>query len=171
MTTPPVPVIARRHRAITTAFVVLSCVVLALAVFGALVIAHLAAKPFDPLYFPGQHVASATVHVGQDVTVTATRCNRSSKPVVYHAVKEWVSVDPPGSTVPVGDTSATEAPGCTNFTFKDPMPPLVVSRTNGLLSTGLKSVTWRIAAVDTPEGHNRPVTVSWATTPIVVTAK
>ena len=160
----------RRHKPIMLAFVAVAVLVIGLAAVGGLTLGRALSQPFDPLYFPGQQVATATVRVGQDVTVTAVRCNRSKEPVVYHAVKQWVSVDPLGSTVLVGDTSATEQPGCTSFTFQDPMPGLVISRTNGLLSTGLKSVTWKIAAVDTPEGHANPTTVSWSTTPIVVTA-
>jgi uncharacterized protein (DUF58 family) len=169
MTQIPPIVVVRRHRAITVTFVLLSAAVLALATFGALALSHLVAKPFDPLYFPGQHVATATVKVGGTVTVTTTRCNRSKKPVTYRAVKTWKDVDDPGTEYLVGITEATQPPGCTHYTFTNPMPASVISRTTGLLSTGRKHVTWVIAAVDTPEGHARPVTVSWTTTNIVVT--
>lgn len=162
-------VVIRRHRAITTLFVLISACVLALATFGGLAIARLVAKPYNPLYFPGQHIATATVKVGGTVTVTATRCNRSKKPVTYHAIKTWVDIDDPGTEYLVGVTTATQPPGCTRYTFTNPMPASVISRTSGLLSTGRKSVTWVIAAVDTPEGHEHPVTVSWTTTNIVVT--
>lgn len=167
MTTPVV--VVRRHRAITTAFVLLVLAVVVAVVFGVLFVLHALAPPFNPLYFPGEHTATGTVHVGQDVSVTTVRCNRTKHPVVYHAVKSWESVSPLGSTIVVGESSATQPPGCTKYTFIDPQPPLVVSRTEGLLSTGLKSVTWRIVAVDTPEGHAHPVTVSWTTTNIVIT--
>ncbi len=150
-------------------FAVPALLVMAGAVLGALYLGRSLGKPFDPLYFPGQHVATSLVRVGQDVTVIGTRCNRSSKPVVYSAVKSWVSVNPPGSTILVGPSSATEQPGCTNFTFLDPMPPLVISRTEGLLSMGgMKSVTWRITATDTPQGRGNAKSVTWSTTPIVV---
>lgn len=169
MTEIPPIVVVRRHRAITVTFVLLSAAVLALATFGALALSHLVARPFDPLYFPGQHVATPAVKLGGTVTVTATRCNRSKKNVTYQATKTWVDIDDPGTEYLVGVTTATQPPGCTRYTFTNPMPASVVSRTSGLLSTGRTQVTWVIAAVDTPEGHARPVTVSWTTTNIVVT--
>lgn len=157
------------HRRVFTLLLIAPATILVLGlVWVAWVLASHLAPPYEPLYFPGQHVATPVVHIGGDVTVSATRCNKSKKPVTYHALKSWQSIDPAGSIIVVGTSVATEQPGCTHFTFKNPMPPLVVSRTQGLLSTGLKSVTWEITAVDTPEGHANAKSVSWATTPIKV---
>ncbi len=162
----------RHHPVIAALAGLVALIFLALALALGLTIAHHLMPPFDPLYFPTDHTATATVRVGQDVTVTATRCNRSKEPVTYHATKAWVTVGAAaGSTIVVGTTSATEQPGCTNFAFVNPMPPLVISRTEGLLSTGRypNGVEWEITAVDTPEGHANAQTVSWSTTPILVT--
>lgn len=169
MTDIPVPVIVKRHRAITTAFILAVAVIIGLIGGGAYFALQHFAPSYNPIYFPGQHIATPTVHISQDVTVTATRCNRSSKPVTYRAVKTWVDVDDPGTEYLVGVTEATQPPGCTRYTFTNPMPASVISRTTGLLSTGRTHVTWVIAAADTPEGHAHPVTVSWTTTNIVVT--
>lgn len=164
-------VVIRRHRVITAAFVLLAATVIALVVIGAMAAVRALAPSWNPLYFPGQHTATPAVKVGGVVTVHATRCNRTKHTVTYHAIKTWVDLDDPGTEYLVGATTATQPPGCTAYTFTNPMPASVVSRTTGLLSTGRKQVRWVIAAVDTPEGHAHPVTVSWTTTPIVVTAK
>ncbi len=160
-----------RHKGILVGVLLVPSLLIA-AVFtvGALALLNVFGQKSEPLYFVGPHVASASVHVGQDVTVKATRCNKAKHPVQYHATKVWETVSPPGSSIVVGTSAATEQPGCTTFTFVNPMPQLVISRTQGLLSVpGTTSVTWQIAAIDTPEGHGYGGTVSWTTTPIVVT--
>lgn len=167
--TPTTPVV-HRHVAITAVAVLVSACVLAGSIVGALFAYRALTPPFDPIYFPGQHVATTSVHLGGGVQVKSTRCNRSKHPVTMNSTKEWVSIQPAGTIVQVGLTSVTVPPGCATLTALNPMPPDVVSHTSALLASGgLTSVTWKISVVDVPQGHRNAPTVGWSTTPIVVT--
>jgi hypothetical protein len=175
----PVVTLRRTHPGIFYGLFVLPTIVwlLTIGILGYLFLQQALQRPYNPLYFPTQHVAISPVRVGQSVGVKAIRCNKANTTVTYTADKAWVSIVPAGTIIYVGESQSTEAPGCISSDSVNPMPSDVVSKTSGWLSQKNpdgslvypNGVQWEIKATDKALGHSRSKNVVWATTPITVT--
>lgn len=100
-------------------------------------------------HVPGDKDPSASATT--DLKVTAKQCNSSKKNVAYILTETWVSVDPPGTVIPLANGGAIAFPGCHVINATIPVPQSVLDRTKELTSQlGLKSVVWRLAGTTTP---------------------
>jgi hypothetical protein len=102
-----------------------------------------------------------------DVTVQGVKCNDEA--VTVAGTVSWVSVDPPGTQVVVGSGVRTRSPGCSSFTFHNPIPQEIIDRTAALEDLGFTPV-WRITGTETPQRENGETgeSLSWTTEPFVV---
>lgn len=138
---------------------------------------HRAPDAFDPLRLPVQTVSDRVagidgpaVHIGDDLHVTATKCNYSGADLGITSVVSWQSVEPAGTTIPISANSSflPGSPPCQVKVFANPMPPLVQERTRALMAQGVTVVRWRIAAVVTPLGGPASVKRGWRTEDVQV---
>ena len=107
------------------------------------------------------------VRSDEDVTVEGVKCN--DEPVTVSGTVSWVSVDPPGTQIRVGEGIRDRTAGCHAFTFHNPVPPSVVARTRTLTDQGYQPV-WRITGTETPQRPDGTTgeALSWTTEPFVV---
>jgi hypothetical protein len=133
---------------------------------------HRQPDAFDPLRLPVQTVSNRidgidgpAAHIGDDLHVTATKCNTSGADLGITSIVSWQSVEPGGTTIPISNNSSIllGTPACETKQFSNPMPPLVQDRTRELMARGVEVVRWRITAVVTPLGGPRSVKRAWAT--------
>lgn len=152
------------------------CVLLVVSAFT--VDAWLGARDrFDPLGdYPTQQILNETVSdvptltLLEDVIVEGIKCSNETRPVQVSGVTTWVSVEPPGSIIQVGEGTALRNPGCEEFVFVNPIPPDVADRTLELFRDGLGSVEWRITGIETPirEDGKRGEPRTWTTEPFLI---
>lgn len=115
-------------------------------------------EPFDPLgEYPIQQVANTVpgvsgpaVLLGQDLSVSGTKCNDTNKQVAVRGQYEWVLTVPPGTTVPHPPGTGIRLPGCTAFVFSNPMPDRVIARSQSLYEQTGKNPVWRISGFEIP---------------------
>jgi len=115
----------------------------------------------------GTTITVPVVSSAEDVTVEGVKCNDEA--VTVSGTVSWVSVDPPGTQIRVGEGIRDRAPGCSSFTFHNPIPPEVVERTAELQAAGFTPV-WRVTGTETPQRDNGETgeSLSWTTEPFVV---
>jgi len=138
---------------------------------------HRRPPPFDPLRLPLQTVSDRidgidgpAVHIGDDLHVTATKCNYSGADLGITSTVAWQSVEPGGTTIPISNNSTflPGSPQCQTKVFSNPMPQLVQDRTRDLMAQGVTVVRWRITAVVTPLGGPQSVKRAWVTEDVQV---
>jgi hypothetical protein len=108
-------------------------------------------------------VSGPAVLVGQDVSVTGTKCNTTKDPVTVQGVTSWVTINPSGTVLDAFRGTGVRTPGCTTRTFNNQMPAAVIARTKELHASGVKHVTWQVIGLETPVAKGKVVSARWAT--------
>lgn len=159
----------RPHSAWTIALSVCA-VVMALAALAKVAEAY--GRPWAPLGpYSEVHVVSSLgdprvkgVEVPGPVRTAGQRC--ASETVMVVGVVSWVSVDPAGSIVPVGQEASSRLAGCHDHHWAMPIPPGVSQRT---VEEGGR-MAWRVSGTDTPYGDSgrAGVPALWSSEPFTV---
>ena len=137
--------------------------------------------------YPQQTVVNPIVRPSDQVTIRAVKCVSAHYPVNVKGVLQWQSVQPAGTVIVVGDGAAVRYPadyaklptsvprpgrdGCTTFTYTNPIPLAVVSRSAEVCrqSTNAIAPSWRITGVETPVDDSRSgVARAWQSDVITV---
>jgi hypothetical protein len=100
------------------------------------------------------NVPGPALTLESDVDVVASKCNLTDKPVTISGSVVWQSIDPRGTQLVVGEGVSVRPPGCTDFEFRNPVPPVVADRTRHLVKDGRDFVVWQIVGVETPQCDN-----------------
>lgn len=108
--------------------------------------------------------------VTDDLSVTGEKCNKHYRSIRLHGVIEWISVDPAGTVIPVGEAAGVRVPGCIEKTFLNPIPAAVLKRSQELFRNGTPYVVWKITGTETPDDH-RIQAESWETEPFALYAE
>lgn len=104
--------------------------------------------------------------LGEQISVTGTKCNRSGEPVQVSGVIYWQTVTPPGTTIPAGGGQSTRQPGCDTRTYMNPMPDKVRERTEQIVADdGRKWVEWQIVGHENVVGDRAARSAIWWTQP------
>lgn len=122
---------------------------------------ELRSPTFDPLRLSVQQVMNRldgvdgpAIHLGEELAVSAVKCNISGKDIGIEGKTRWVSVDPGGTVVEgtVGSGIRPASPECPEFHYSNKLPPAVVARTEELFAEGRTSVSWTYTGIETPLG-------------------
>lgn len=141
-------------RLIATITIALFICVGALAVALAVLVAG---REYDPLgEYPVQRVDSKLVGFDTpslrlssgEVVVTATKCAKHETKV--NGTSSWVELAPGGEIVALAAGTAVRTGGCTTKTYRNDIPPSVMSRVVRLAMRGVTQSQWQIAGIETP---------------------
>lgn len=113
----------------------------------------------------------------QEITNTGVKCVKEEEGIVdIRGTLSWVSDEPPGRIIKVGEGSNTRGPGCQQYSFSNPIPDEVREQMEVLKSNGVHASVWHITGTETPfrrvgdeteEGDSR----TWKTTTFTVIHK
>jgi hypothetical protein len=107
--------------------------------------------PFVSLADPVVHVAGEKCTEGDGYTISGT--------------VSWQSMDPRGTSIVTGSGSREAVAGCTEFEYRNDIPPDVVQIMRHQVEDGL-SPLWRITGTETPQRDGEEgVSLSWSTEP------
>lgn len=87
----------------------------------------------------------ATITVNDRVPIIGTKCNNADHKVDVRGMYEWKRVDPLGVAVPGAASGGVRLPGCTTFSFLNPIPDAIVA---DVLARGPS--IWQITGIETP---------------------
>lgn len=87
-----------------------------------------------------------------NVVVIAEKCNNTDQEIAVQTRVSWDTLDPRGTLIEDWNGVGIVEPGCQQYTFRNPVPELVVDRTLQLIDDfpTLNCVTWAIVGVDSP---------------------
>lgn len=110
--------------------------------------------PFVSLDHPVVHVEGRKCVEGDGYTIRGT--------------VSWQSVDPRGNSVVTGQGTRDAVDGCTEFRFRNDIPPQVLAIMRAQVRDGLRPL-WRITGVEVPiNGDGEGVPLTWTTEPFRV---
>lgn len=164
----------RHLTTVNTAIIALAILALSLAVLA--LPQRIRTAPFDPLVLPEQKVLNRidgvvgpALRLGDELKVTATKCNISGQDVGVSGRIVWRSIDPAGTQVESGGGSTIRAgsPRCFERKYSNPIPDGVVARTKELFEQGYPRVVWQLDGVETPLGP-AAVPKAWSTEPFAI---
>lgn len=125
--------------------------------------------PWAPLYgyddqtVENPYVEAADVTARVSVDVTAKKC--AHEPVTVVGQSSWVSVEPAGRIVPIGQGVARREKGCTRLSYRNAVPGGVLVDTAELGGR----VAWRLVGTENPvDGRRQGVPATWRTDPVIV---
>lgn len=91
----------------------------------------------------------------QELNVLARKCVLGDREIPLTGITSWVSVSPAGTIIDVGTGSAVRQPGCKDGRFVNPIPDIVIMRTDQMLRiTGGDCVRWRLTGTETPSNRH-----------------
>ena len=133
-------------------------------------------RPFAPLGpFPEQTVDEPRDISGFPVVslshpivrVTGEKCESGTGYQVTGTVI-WQSMRPRGTSIRTGDGTRDAKGGCTEFSYRNDIPPDVKATMRRQLADGLHPL-WRITGTETPVNDQGPgVPLTWTTEPFLI---
>lgn len=178
----PQPVAHPRHRLSSPWMIRLAYAALAAVVALVSVVTYETwqrASDWDPLgEYPVQTLLNAdgtspigvpTYYLDDEITVQGKKCNAAASPVRISGTMSWISDQPPGTIITLGNSAGVRQPGCSQMTYSNPIPKPVLERVMQLTKQGQTQSVWHMAGVETPEreeglGERR----SWVTPSFIV---